>query len=314
VAQPGLHTFPTAAAEQAYIRARATQLGLDPEAVLAVAAHEGVSLPSEIGDQGTSFGPWQLHQGGRLPSQIYQQGAGYAQAWANSQEGIDYALNGIAGVARGMRGPQAVATIVTQFEQPLHPAPEIAGAVQTYNAQGGPSLVPGQQGKAGTYPPHSGPGIGPFIGSIPGLGEIPSIPGVHIPNPLAPFTAAEKAYDFLTSWRFVELVGGFLLLLAGLYLLAKQFGATALVPGPAGAATKAAAGPVEEAASSQAGTEAAYRRGEQQGREARARSLGRQRASRSLETKANTRRRANTETRTSRARQAAAVDYGEVPF
>ena len=58
MAQPGLHTFPTAAAEQAYIRARATQLGLDPEAVLAVAAHEGVSLPSEIGDQGTSFGPW----------------------------------------------------------------------------------------------------------------------------------------------------------------------------------------------------------------------------------------------------------------
>lgn len=45
-------------------------------------------------------------------------------------------------------------------------------------------------------------------------------------------------FKFLTSWRFVEVVGGFLLLLVGVALLARQFGLS--VPTPMGAAAGAA--------------------------------------------------------------------------
>lgn len=98
---------------------------LDAQAVLAVARMEG--LGGGVGDQGTSFGPFQLHQGGALPKNIsLKQG----QAWAWSQEGIDYALSRIASVAGGQRGATAVANIVSRFERPANIPREIAGALR----------------------------------------------------------------------------------------------------------------------------------------------------------------------------------------
>lgn len=97
--------------------------GLDPNAVLAVARQEGLS--GRVGDNGTSFGPWQLHRGGALPGNIP---LGQAQAWATSPAGINYALDRIASVARGLHGAQAVSAIVSRFERPANPAGEIARA------------------------------------------------------------------------------------------------------------------------------------------------------------------------------------------
>src|ERR1035437_6292292 len=77
---------------------------LDPQAVLAVASSEG--LGGGIGDQGTSFGPWQLHIGGAFPSGVVSHGN--EQAWAWSPAGIDYALRHIASVAGGQAGGEAV--------------------------------------------------------------------------------------------------------------------------------------------------------------------------------------------------------------
>jgi len=48
-----------------YIRKAAQQRGIDPEIALKVAASEG--LKSYTGDQGSSFGPFQLHYGGVAP-------------------------------------------------------------------------------------------------------------------------------------------------------------------------------------------------------------------------------------------------------
>ena len=116
------------------IAAMAQARGLDPRAVLAVAGQEG--LGGGIGDQGTSFGPFQLHYGGAYPSSA-PQGAAASQDWAWSPEGINYAL-GQMGFARGMTGRQAVSNIVSRFERPADPGSEIKGALASYG-QGMPS-------------------------------------------------------------------------------------------------------------------------------------------------------------------------------
>lgn len=121
-----------------YISARAAAMGLDPQAVLAVAHMEG--LGGGVGDNGTSFGPFQLHLGGAMP-----RGVANPQAWANSPAGLDYALQRIAGVARGQKGAQAISSIVSRFERPANPAGEIAGAERAY----GGSFSSGQLGAGG---------------------------------------------------------------------------------------------------------------------------------------------------------------------
>lgn len=104
---------------EAYIRSRAARYGVDPVAALAVASVEGLS--GGRGDQGTSAGPFQLHRGGALP-------ANRSYEWAESQEGIDYALSKIGQVAGGLKGKAAIAHIVRRFERPADPDGEIARA------------------------------------------------------------------------------------------------------------------------------------------------------------------------------------------
>ena len=104
---------------------------LDPQAVLAVARQEG--LGGGIGDNGTSFGPFQLHYGGGYPS-FAPQGATASQQWAWSPAGIDYALGRISQVAGGLHGPSAVNAIVNRFERPANPSAEVAGALHSYGA------------------------------------------------------------------------------------------------------------------------------------------------------------------------------------
>jgi hypothetical protein len=113
-----------------YIIRQARRRNLDPNAVLAVARQEG--LGGGVGDQGTSFGPWQLHAGGALPAGIRN-----PQQWAWSPAGINYALDRIAGVAAGKRGQAAVQAIVTGFERPANPGREIAGASRAYGRAAG---------------------------------------------------------------------------------------------------------------------------------------------------------------------------------
>jgi len=146
-----------------YILQRSRQFGLDPRAVRAVASVEGLS--GAVGDQGTSYGPFQLHRGGALPS-------GRGQVWAESKAGIDYALRQIQGVAQGLTGRQAVANIVGRFERPADPTGEIARAMAAYG--GGPSLG---QAIAGSVLPTARPGTRPAqrLGTAkPGLPRVQS--------------------------------------------------------------------------------------------------------------------------------------------
>lgn len=113
-----------------HIAAAAAQRGLDPQAVLAVASQEG--LGGGVGDSGTSFGPFQLHAGGALPSEVWAKGPQYAAAWAWSPEGINYALDRMASVARGLKGQAAVQAIVAHFERPANIPGEVSGAMAAY--------------------------------------------------------------------------------------------------------------------------------------------------------------------------------------
>jgi hypothetical protein len=50
------------------IRRYSRQFGVDPRAALAVAMGEGGLRWGAVGDNGTSYGPFQLHVGGALPA------------------------------------------------------------------------------------------------------------------------------------------------------------------------------------------------------------------------------------------------------
>lgn len=63
------------------------------------------------------------------------------------------------------------------------------------------------------------PGVGPVVAAVDAVGGIGST-----------LDSIPKLIKFVTSWRFVEVVGGFFLLLVGLYLLGRQFGAAPSVP------------------------------------------------------------------------------------
>lgn len=120
-----------------YIAQRARALGLDPRAVIAVARQEG--LGGGVGDNGTSFGPFQMHEGGALPSGIP---LNRAQSWAESPAGINYALSRINSVAHGLSGPSAVQAIVSRFERPANIPGEVAGALRDYGKGGSsPALL-----------------------------------------------------------------------------------------------------------------------------------------------------------------------------
>ncbi len=128
----------------ALITQRARQLGLDPRAVLAVAAQEG--LGGGIGDSGHAFGPWQLNNaGGVITGKFQGQSPEQINQWAWSPQGIDYALGGIARVASGLTGAQAVNAIVNKFERPAAPGPEVSRALDVLGvpqSANGPASVP----------------------------------------------------------------------------------------------------------------------------------------------------------------------------
>lgn len=118
------------------IAREALAMGLDPRAVLAVAAGEGgfVNREGDIGDLagGGSYGPFQLYAQGALPSK-YRGNPQKADAWAWSQPGIRYALSKMVAVgAAGLQGAQAIETIIRKFERPADPSGSIQRATSRY--------------------------------------------------------------------------------------------------------------------------------------------------------------------------------------
>lgn len=130
------------------IKALAAQMNLDPNAVLAVAAQEG--LGGGIGDAGTSFGPFQLHRGGALPGNVP---LSKAHNWAWGRMGLKYALSRMASVAGGLHDANAIKAIVNRFERPANPAGEISRALASYGGQTPSAGVPAGGSLGGGFQP-----------------------------------------------------------------------------------------------------------------------------------------------------------------
>jgi len=131
------------AADLAYIRQEAIRLHMDPNAVFAIAGHEGLS--GGVGDGGHAFGPFQMNDaGGVLTNAPANQ---HNNAWAWSHQGINTALSEMAKVAAGLHGRAAVTAIATKYERPANPGAEISDAMAHYGkvGMGGASTPPGVQ-------------------------------------------------------------------------------------------------------------------------------------------------------------------------
>lgn len=197
------------AALQDYIREQSITRGLDPNAVLAVANVEG-GFSGSVGDSGTSYGPFQLHVGGALP-------AGKTNAWARSNAGINYALNKIAAVAKGLKGRKAITAIVTQFERPAAPQAEVIKAYGIYRSN--PNVgVSANPNETKDIPPKRG-----YFGGVGPLGMFdPNDPIVE------KVTAADTILNALgkknTYVRIGEALAGLVCLFMGVSLLAKELG------------------------------------------------------------------------------------------
>jgi hypothetical protein len=151
---------------------------LDPRAAAAVAMNESGGRFGAVGDNGTSFGPWQLHVGGALPR-------GRSAAWANSPAGIQYALRQMASVAGGLHGQAAVAAIARRFERPADPGAEIRTALSYYRSPGFArgSAVAGAGG-GGT--------VGGGGGARPMPLQRPVLPPIQV-QPMQPMATAQNA-------------------------------------------------------------------------------------------------------------------------
>lgn len=206
----------------------ATSRNLDPGALLAVAKAEGLS--GAVGDNGTSFGPFQLHIGGQLPATVANKGADYAQQWAWSDEGIDYALNQIAKVAQGQRGPTAIKSIVSRFESPADPQSEISKATGYYT----------DASKAATTIASAGDLLGSGNSFFDDIGNAITAPFdtakdvadavANIGGSIATFVS--KIFDPSFWLRALQVLGGGALVGGGLFLLARQVGLAVPTPKP----------------------------------------------------------------------------------
>lgn len=197
---------------------------LDPGAAraeLAVAQMEGWS--GKIGDQGTSYGPFMLHKGGAYPRSAPQDPQA-ANRWAWSKPGLRYASSEIRRAVPNIdQLPPAmqVEQIVRRFERPANPNAEVAGALQKL---GGVTSTSGR-GPRPASSGSSGGGVGGVLssiaGDIPGLGLVWQA-GQGIGS-LADFLqVAAWLVNPLTWLRALEGLFGFLLILAGLFFLAKE--------------------------------------------------------------------------------------------
>ena len=122
-----------------YIRETATKYGIDPDVALRVAQSEGLKDP--IGDNGKSFGAFQLYTGGGVGNEFQRDTGLNPSDPANERATIDYALRRAAQVGWG----------------PWHGAARVGiGQWQGIGGQGPPSDVVANTAPAATPSPAGG--------------------------------------------------------------------------------------------------------------------------------------------------------------
>lgn len=152
----------------AVIVQNARRFGLDPAAIIAYALEESGGRWGAVGDQGTSFGPFQAHIGGAAGSRTPQQ----ASRWANSPQGLIQMMGMMARTPiRGKTGEAAVRAIYQYFGKGT-PAAVPRGLARLREAEliasghAAAEQAPGQPVRTGTwrYPQMAPGGQSPFAG------------------------------------------------------------------------------------------------------------------------------------------------------
>lgn len=174
----------------------AKKYGVDDWVALSLAQGEGGLNYGSVGDNGTSFGPYQLHVGGALPP-------GKGQDFANSPAGIDYAMRQIASVVGTRTGLEGITSGVERFERPAAPGPEISRDYNWYL---------GQIRKAAGRPVEAAAkGYHPITSAQEALDpSLKGTTGLDIPNPLSGITGAISSA--VSGFENVLLRGGKILL------------------------------------------------------------------------------------------------------
>lgn len=192
-----------------FISKEARKRGLDARAVLAVASAEGLS--GGVGDGGHAFGPFQLNDAGGVLTNAPAEH--HSNEWAWSDEGIRFALDHIARVASGLKGQEAIATIVNRFERPADPQAEIQRASAQYGSKVSGSYT-------GGYTPTSGSGgfsgssggyyTGPVTGTVDAQGNpAPAAAGDYplgtptLPYETAPAGTPLSPQQIAETWQVV---------------------------------------------------------------------------------------------------------------
>lgn len=171
--------------------------GLDLNALLAIASHEGAS--GGIGDNGHAFGPFQENNaGGVLTGRFQGQSPQQINQWAWSPAGINDALNRIASVASGEHGAQAVRDIATKFERPANVGAEIQDALAHYGGTGAVPNVPARTPMSvGAPNPSSSAPTGNLLGQL--IGQTNEQLGLGSGVPLTALFKADAAWGSPTG-------------------------------------------------------------------------------------------------------------------
>lgn len=164
------------------VQQAAQRYNLDPRAMLAIAHHESGDRFGAVGDNGSSFGPWQLHVGGALPQ-------GMGANFANSRKGVMYVARQMAADgAAGKKGLAAIQAMSRNFERPANPAAEIQDAWNFY--QGHPGMgaggIGGGAGGGMMAVPHAGltPNKAAIAQSLMNFATTGSVTGTPGANPV----------------------------------------------------------------------------------------------------------------------------------
>ena len=220
---PGIVSINASTDEATWANAVAKQTGIDPRVLIAWQHAEG--HPGDQAFNSLNMQSQTAQAVGVRPATVL---AADTAGFANVQEGITATVREI----------QALGLTHEAGRSPAQQIADIAAspwASSHYGGPGGPNLARdftslygsaalGQPARPGlqvsSVPGSSGTGV---VGSGSVLGGVAHDVGSALSFP-------ERAFKFLTSWRFVEIVGGFFLLLVGLFLLGRQFGLQAPAP------------------------------------------------------------------------------------
>lgn len=148
----------------------ALELGVDPKLALAIAQQESGFNPNIIGDNGTSFGLFQLHRGGELGT--------------HSQDEVTLDGSGVAGMELNARIALSQVAAVARQHPGWSPG-QIAAAAQRPKDQAGYARSVDSIYSGGKFSPSSGvaPGPGVSYGSSGGGAAAPPVPDFGAATP-----------------------------------------------------------------------------------------------------------------------------------